>query len=421
MDHASFLGLSQELSEAALKGADEAKLIETFCHRVQAAGMPLFRGFVGVDTLHPVVDGVTYEWRRTRDQIAITLYERATSDEREDSWHASPLYRVYAEGNRMLRRRVGDTHRPGEFPVIDDLVAEGATDYLCWAILFTDSVTASEEDGFYASLASDRPGGFTEAEVACLDRLMSGLALAMRTALLVRTTESLLSTYLGADPGQRILRGQIERGAAEALSSVLWFSDLRGFTRIGDTTPDALLPLLNDYAECLVTAVHEQAGQVLKFVGDGLLAIFPIRPQDPESGPAACRRALAAADQARRDVSGLNIRRSADGAPVTTFYLGLHVGEVYYGNIGSPTRLDFTVVGPAVNEVSRIGGLCRALDQDVIVSKAFAAAGGDPGRLSSLGLHSLRGVSRPQELFGLMPVPGGMASSLTADAISATK
>ena len=178
--------------------------------------------------------------------------------------------------------------------------------------------------------------------------------------------------------------------------------------------------MLNDYAECLVTAVHDQDGQVLKFIGDGLLAIFPIMTGDPEPGPTACRRALAAADQARRDVMALNLRRADAGAPVTTFYLGLHMGEVFYGNVGSPTRLDFTVVGPAVNEVSRIGGLCRALDQDVIVSHAFATTGGNDGRLSSLGLHSLRGVSRPQELFALMPAAGSMTPGLLAGATSPT-
>lgn len=179
------------------------------------------------------------------------------------------------------------------------------------------------------------------------------------------------------------------------MRSVLWFSDLTGFTRIADALPrDALLDLLNAYTDCLVGVVHDHGGEVLKFMGDGILAVFDDAPGD------ACSRALDAAEAATAAIATLNRERSAAGLPVTGFTLALHEGEVLSGNVGSRERLDFTVVGPAVNEVSRIQALSRSLDQPILISAAFAAGCGDQrARLVSVGRYALRGVGRPQELF----------------------
>jgi adenylate cyclase len=203
-----------------------------------------------------------------------------------------------------------------------------------------------------------------------------------------------------------VLRGHIERGVAEKISAVVWFSDLQGFTRITDTAPPAeVIPLLNDYADAIVTALQGQGGEVLKFMGDGILAIF-----DAALAADACAGALDAAVDAKARVDALNRRRKTAGLPVTRFYLGLHVGEVFYGNIGSIDRLDFTVVGPAVNETSRIAAMCRALDQEVLLSSAFAeAAGAGRRRLVSVGRYALRGVQRPQELYTIDPDPEARA------------
>jgi adenylate cyclase len=178
----------------------------------------------------------------------------------------------------------------------------------------------------------------------------------------------------------------------------LWFSDLRGFTRITDVTPEQVIPLLNDYADVIVSAIHEQGGDVLKFMGDGALAIFAA-----DDRSRACNAALAAAVAARQGVAELNERRTARGLPTTDMYLGLHVGVVLYGNIGSRERLDFTVVGPAVNEVSRIAAMCRSAEQPMLVSAAFAEIGNNKARLVSVGRYALRGVSGAQELFTLDP------------------
>jgi len=215
-------------------------------------------------------------------------------------------------------------------------------------------------------------------------------------------TGTLMQTYLGRDAGRRVLSGRIMRGVADRIDTVLWFSDLCGFTRITDMTPKHIIPLLNDYADVIVSAIHEQGGDVLKFMGDGVLAIFTA-----DDRTRACNAALAAAVAARRGVAELNERRTAAGLPITDMYLGLHVGEVLYGNVGSTERLDFTVVGPAVNEVSRIAAMCRSAEQPMLVSAAFAEIGNNRARLVSVGRYALRGVSGAQELFTLDPSEGG--------------
>jgi adenylate cyclase len=178
----------------------------------------------------------------------------------------------------------------------------------------------------------------------------------------------------------------------------VWFSDLRGFTRITDTAPEQVIPLLNEYADVIVSAIHEHGGDVLKLIGDGTLAIFAAQDRAH-----ACDAALSAALAARRKVDETRVRRAAEGKPVTDMYLGLHVGKVFYGNVGSRERLDFTVIGPAVNEASRIAAMCRSVDQPVLVSAAFAAVDDMKRRLLSVGRYALRGVSHPQELFTIDP------------------
>jgi adenylate cyclase len=203
-----------------------------------------------------------------------------------------------------------------------------------------------------------------------------------------------------------VLSGRIERGVADRIDAVMWFSDLQGFTRITDSAPpEQIIPFLNDYHGAVVSAVHDGGGDVLKLIGDGTLAIFTAGDRGT-----ACRSALAAAKQARRRVAELNRRRADEGLPTSRLYLGMHVGEVFYGNVGSENRLDFTVVGPAVNEVSRIAAMCRSADRDLLLSAAFADAfhraspdAARRGLLVSVGRYALRGVGRPQELFTLDP------------------
>jgi adenylate cyclase len=226
------------------------------------------------------------------------------------------------------------------------------------------------------------------------------LGLAVKSASLARIAETLVQTYLGRDAGRRVLSGRIARGISDKIEAVLWFSDLRNFTRISDTAPpDEIIPMLDDYADAIVSAVHKFDGDVLKLIADGILAIFPA---DDRAG--ASSAALNAARKARRAVAELTARRTSEGLPATEMYLGLHIGEVFYGNIGSKERLDFTVIGPAVNEVSRIAAMCRSVDQPLLISEAFAACvSASEHPLVSVGRYALRGVGRAQELFTLDP------------------
>jgi adenylate cyclase len=224
-------------------------------------------------------------------------------------------------------------------------------------------------------------------------------ALALKCVSLGRVAETLVETYLGRDAGRRVLSGRIGRGIAERIGAVIWYSDLRGFTQITDTAPPSeVIPFLNDYADAIISSVHDAGGDVLKLIGDGTLAIFTA--DDPS---ASCACALKAEGLMRARIEAVNARRSAGGLPTTGAYLGLHIGEVFYGNIGSEDRLDFTVVGPAVNEASRIAALCRSVEKDILISSAFADASlpEHRARFVAVGRYALRGVQKAQELFTL--------------------
>ncbi len=394
MDPSTLLQLQKSLVADALADVEDGALLRSLCDGLMAKGVPLWRVFVGLEELHPLVEGRSLTWRRAEPETTSRPFERADWANREDEWRRSPLYRVFIDKAPRLRWQRGDFQQ-GEFPLLDELFGQGAWDYVAYHVPYVDQARASDTDCMYVSWATDRKGGFSDDDLVFLDHMVPPLALALRKRAVVRNAENLVRVYLGADAGRRVLQGQIERGKPERVRAVLWFSDLAGFTRIADNAPEQIVPLLNDYADCQVGAIHAHGGQVLKFVGDGILAIFPI-----DETAAACRRALDAAAKSLGKLAALNQRRTAADLPTTRFYLALHVGEVLYGNIGSPDRLDFTVVGPAVNEVNRIETMCKSLDRDVLLSADFAKAVGGMG-LVSVGRYALRGVTRAQELFTL--------------------
>jgi adenylate cyclase len=395
MDNAQFAELSVWITEAGLAGQSESAILAGFCEREVARGLPLARALVLIDTLHPIYEGRAFRW--TRAQKETTLSEYGRSDDDLNRWQRSPFYRLEESGESLLRRRL-TAETEAEFSIFPELRADGMTDYVAIANRFAADETIGGMDCVYSSWATDASQGFVDDDIAHLCRLMPFLALAVKSASLARIAGTLVETYLGRDPGRRVLQGRIARGVAERIEAVLWFSDLRGYTRISDTaSPEEIIPLLNHYADAIISAIHEQGGDVLKLMGDGALAIFTA-----EDRGRACDAALSAALAARRGVAAVNQRRAAKGLAVTDMYLALHVGDVFYGNIGSKDRLDFTVVGPAVNEVSRIAAMCRSVDQPLLVSSAFAAAVGEArSRLVSVGRYALRGVGRPQDLFTL--------------------
>jgi len=381
MNERFFADVSAWLTQAGLAGTPENDIFSVFCDRCVAAGISLGRAHAFIDTLHPVYEGTLYRWGYSPDESGVVEYGRTTLGPRDAAgsaaldeqatnvWRRSAYFTMLQTGASLLRRRL-DAGTKDEFSVLLDWRAAGLTDYVAIISRFAAGGVIGEMDGVYSSWATRSPGGFSDGEIAALERLVPYLALAIKSVSLARMTGTLMETYLGRDAGQRVLGGRILRGVADRIETVLWFSDLRGFTRITDTAPEEVIPLLNDYADVIVSAIHEHGGDVLKLMGDGTLAIFTA-----EDRAYACTASLSAAIGARKSIAALNQRRLAEGHPATDVYLGLHVGDVFYGNIGSRERLDFTVIGPAVNEVSRIAAMCRSVDQPVLMSAAFADVG----------------------------------------------
>jgi len=401
MNETAFSELAAWVTEAGLIGRSESKLMVGFCRRVADSGVPLARAIVILDTLHPIYEGRAFRWRADLpDEAEVIDYGRTNEGEAAESWRRSPFYHLLQSGGTLLRRRLA-AGEPVDFSSVAQARDEGMTDYLALIRRFAAEGVIGEMDCVYSSWATDAADGFSDGAVLALQRLAPFLKLAVKSAALARMAETLAQTYLGRDAGRRVMSGRIVRGVAEKIGAVLWYSDLHGYTEISDNSPpEQIIPLLNDYAEAVVSAVHANGGDVLKLVGDGTLAIFPADIREE-----ACLAALAAAMRARKYGATLNRKRAASGLPTAELYLALHVGDVFYGNIGSKDRLDFTVIGPAVNEVSRILTMSRSVEQDVLLSSSFAAVlGADMRhRLVSIGRYALRGVAQPQELFTLEP------------------
>jgi adenylate cyclase len=389
------------LVNSGLAGYSETDLLHGFCERCCKAGIDLSRAITIIDTLHPIYEGRAFRWRNDGvEESLIVEYESTSDGEAAAKWRSSPFQHLLDTGGDEIRVRIG-AGEPVTFSHLDVLRDEGQTDYIAFIHRFAGEGIIGEMDCVYSYWTTRHQDGFAEADLSALRRLLPPLALALKCASLKRISETLVEVYLGKDAGRRVLNGHISRGVADKISAVLWFSDLRGYTRISDNAvPGEIIPLLNDYAEAVISAIHDAGGDVLKLIGDGVLAIF--KADDPSN---ACRSALKAEASLRRHLKAINQRRAAEGSPVTSVYLGLHIGEVFYGNIGSKERLDFTVVGPAVNEVSRIASMCRSVDRDVVISSEFAVRTPEPERanLVSVGRFALRGVGRAQDLFTIDP------------------
>jgi adenylate cyclase len=405
MDDAQFAEIACWVSEAGLRGVDETTLMTDFCTRLVAMGLPLTRAQVFIDTLHPTYGGRAYAWHAAKAATTASEYAQSNDAEMLERWQRSPFYRMLESGESMLRRRL-NSQTVAEFPVFTELFTAGMTEFVAVIDRFGAAAVIGDMDCVYSSWSTDAPEGFTDWQVKALRRLTPSLALAIKSDTQGRIAKTLVETYLGRDPGARVLKGSITRGISASIDAVLWFSDLHDYTRICDhARTDEIIPFLNDYAETVISAVHENGGDVLKLIGDGVLAIFT------GDRDGACRAALDAAHTALGRVATLKDQRQIAGVPATDLYLALHFGQVVYGNFGSRERLDFTVIGPAVNEVSRIAAMCKLIDQPVLLSSAFyGSLGPEQNRLVSVGRYALRGVQQPQELFTLDPARAAEAA-----------
>jgi adenylate cyclase len=374
--------------EWLVDGAPSARqpqdVLADLCDRLLACGLPLHRVAVFITTLHPNVMGRRFLWRRGE---AVQVSEADYDVLESDTYRRSPVPVVF-ERALAIRRRLADPACPDDYEILAEMRAEGVTDYLIQPLPFTNGEVHA------VSWTTRRPRGFGDDDVAALEAIRPPLARLAEVYALRRVAATLLNTYVGRDAGERILQGRIRRGDIERIDAVILLSDLRDFTAQSNRLPgEAVIGLLNGYFDCLVPPIEAHGGEVLKFVGDGLLGIFPVAA-DPRE---ACRGALAAAAEARAALSEANAERAAHGEPEQRFGLALHLGEVLYGNIGSAGRLDFTTIGPAVNLTARLETLARDLGRDLVASTAFARHSPEP--LHSLGAFRLRGFRTPEEVF----------------------
>jgi adenylate cyclase len=371
-----------------------ADIVAGLGQQLTEGGLPLQRLYLGQRTIHPQMGAIGYLWNKG-DQTA-QMIERDHSVVTGAAYLTSPMRRLYEDGEKVIRRKLVGPEALLDFPVLKELAETGATDYAIFLLEIDDDARAS------ISMTTTAPEGFSDAEIASVGAVMPLLAMAVEAREWQRLAKSLLEIYLGADAGRQVLGGSVRRGQSTTIAAAIWFCDLRDFTGISNRLPrDEVIALLNDYFDAMARPVHAHGGEILKFIGDAMLAIFPM--QDDLDRDHKCHIALRAAHEAFDALDALNEIRASAGRPPLRAGIGLHAGSVSYGNIGAvignSARLDFTAIGPAVNMASRIQDLCRGLNRPLLASRAFASPCGS--MLVPLGKFDLAGFPEPQEIYGL--------------------
>lgn len=365
--------------------ASSADFDTAFVEQLRNAGLPITRYTTGVPSLHPQVDSFITIWELGKG-LSFRLYRM--TDETTAMLQNSPLIIAYKQG-RSTRCDLEAPAQPGEYTVLPDLRAAGLTDYIVIPIPFSDGSNKA------VSFATDRKGGFSDDEAAVMEEIAGDVAPVMETLYLRHLSKTLMETYVGPIAGQRVLDGAIKRGMQETLRAAIWFSDIRGFTPLSETLPgNQLIDLLNDYFDAVTQAIEGEGGEILKFIGDAVMAIFLPKGEDETE---AAQRAFKAARAAQAAIAKLNIARAEARRAKLNYGIALHFGNLLYGNVGGGNRLDFTVIGPAVNLASRIEGLTRAHGDGLLVSAEFAAIHG-PG-FEMIGEFELKGIAEKRAVY----------------------
>jgi adenylate cyclase len=376
------------LIDGGRSAASPTRFMAETCERMVAAGLPLWRVGIFVRTLHPDIYGRNFIWKPGAEvEIGTVDYQILQSPD----FHTSPLIIVFQQGVEV-RARIDDPASK-RFPIVEELRAEGVTDYIAMPLPFINGTLNA------SSWTTRQPGGFTDEQLAALRRIVTPLARVIEIFSLTRTAASLLDTYVGNRAGERILGGQIRRGHTETMNAAIWLSDLRGFTALSDRLPaEAIVDILNNYFDCQVAAIRAHGGEVLKYMGDGLLAVFPIDEYVGDEQQ-VCSNVLEAAHESRASVADMHY---PIGEAVERFRFGvaLHVGRILYGNIGGGNRLDFTCIGPAVNLAARLEKIASRLHRTVVASEGFA--GICRGGWSDLGEFPVAGFAKAARVYGLV-------------------
>lgn len=392
--------IRQWLIDQALGDPDIGALFETLCVRLSGIGLPVSRARLIWQTLHPLFQAETVQWDRGEEA---RLDHFAHQDKETEAWAQSPMRYVLENGLAVLRRQLQGPNETLDFPVLAELKEQGVTDYLVLATAISDAEVMlngkrAGPRGIIVTWASDRESGFSADDLTCLQAVQQALAVACKTVIQSRIATNIATTYLGQRAGANVLSGQIRRGDGARTNAVVWMSDMRNSTALAESMPsDVYFSMLNAYFEATAGALVENGGEVLDFIGDAVLGIFPF--DCDESLRDAADRAGKTIDQALGRARDANADREREGLERFKFGIGLNVGEVKFGNIGIPERLSFSVIGHTVNEVSRIENMTKLLQQPVLAGSALAGLA--PDRWKSLGEHKLEGVLDPIELFAL--------------------
>lgn len=395
--HAHGNPLVDWLMRDAWEAASVGELVSRLAQKLRDRGAPVTRMNLMLRTLHPQVMGTAHVWEHRAEpgeESEIQTHELGHEVSSEERFLSSPFVPIFA-GRGGVRRRLEGDAATLDFPVLRGLREAGCTDYAAMPLTFSDGQIHA------LTLATDEPGGFDTDVLGHVHEILPLVARLVEVHALRRTARTLLDTYLGRSSGQRVLDGRIRRGDGEQIPAVVWWADLRDSTPLQERLPrERYLDFLNEFFEATAGSAIDAGGEVLKFIGDAVLAIFPIH-----ADPRAAAAALSAAREALARIDRFNRTRDT-GEPELRGAIALHVGDVHYGNIGVPGRLDFTVTGPTVNEVARLEGLSKQLERAVVASGRFAARVDDA--LESLGRHALKGVQTPVEVFTLpeLKAPG---------------
>lgn len=362
-------------------------LFRDMCERLNAAGVMIGRATIHLRVHHPQWLGARILWRRGMLEAEIDTFDYGI--EETPQFQRSPARLLYS-GINEVRQMLGDPALAENFPLYGDLFRQGLTEYLAWPLQYT------LDKKHIVTFCSDRPGGFLEWEIVALRDILPIFALASEVRLKNRMARTLLETYVGPHASEQILAGASTRGSGATIEAAIMICDLRDFTSLSDLWPrDDVIDMLNAYFDALSDPIEKQGGEILKFMGDGLLAIFPL------SDPQACAKLLLAIRHARRRMETLNRVHQERGLPHLRFGTGVHIGDVMYGNIGSRRRLDFTAIGPVVNIASRLETLTKALGRSILLSGEFVERADCHDEVDSVGLHALKGLGQPVDVYAL--------------------
>ncbi|WP_420547196.1 adenylate/guanylate cyclase domain-containing protein [Curvivirga sp.] len=371
------------------------KALETLCDSLVTLGFPLMRGHIATSWLNPVSQSTSVTWL---NGSGITDRDRhAHGAEKLDDWQRSPLKFLLDEELYEKRFPINEENVT-KFPLLENFQTAGATEYVAFVVPYSDSPDAIKDlTGVITSFVTDQEGGFTEGQVEILRRVIPRFALAFKSAIRHETSSNIMTAYLGENAADQVLSGSIKRGDGQHINAVLWYSDMRNSSRLAsELKQEDFLSLLNSYFECTAGSVLDHGGEVLRFVGDAVLAIFPIEGRTGEAR--ACRMAMSAAKSAFENMRLFN--ENTDNITEFDFGLGLHIGDVLYGNIGVPERLEFSVIGRAANEVARMENHTKEADSSVIVSSLFQDHAKNED-WTDLGLVEFRGVGRSLHVYSL--------------------